>query len=549
MPRDEYHLIEEVLAGSMTRRDLIKRLIAAGLSTSAVAAILSETGIGGEAEAASLAAPSLAPKRGGTARFSTVVPGADVDPVIMYSEGAIFTTQMAAEYLVFPRPDYSLEPKLATSWHANKKLDVWTFTLRQGVKWHDGSAFTADDVAATMNRITDKKNNSAGALVAFNGILSTGNTRKVNAHQVAFHLDRPFGDFPYLVSAFNYNSLILPKDYKANTFLNGGIGTGAFILTKYTPKVGATYKKNPHYWNKGLPYLGGAEVKYYADNSAEVLAIEAGAVDVYLDLPYTGSQALFSNSNIRVLELPSSAYREFHMRVDQPPFDDKRVRQAVALSLDRGAIVQGVLNGKGQVGNDHGFAPIYPTSALVNKQLPQRKQDIATAKKLLAAAGHPNGIDVTLTTEQFLEIPQYAVFIQDQLKKAGIRVKLNIEDQGTYYGSGANQPWLDVPFGIVDWAPRGAPSQTINPAYLCKAIWNSAQWCNTKFRNLLYAYDAEPNQLKREQKAVAVAKIQHDEVPAIIAYWLKELRAIHTNVHGLAAGPAAWVDASRMWLS
>ncbi|MBV9280223.1 MAG: ABC transporter substrate-binding protein [Chloroflexi bacterium] len=548
MRHDEFRLIDEVLAGRMSRRDLIKRLMAAGVSLSAMTALLRASGVGGEAEAASMVeARSVHAKRGGSLNFATVVPATDVDPVTMFNEGAIFTAEVPGEYLAYPRPDYSLAPKLAISWHATRP-DVWTFNLRQGVKWHDGKPFTADDVVATFDRLTDPHVNSA-ALSAYKGILSKGHTRKNNAHQVTFHLDRPYVDFPYLVSAFTYNAIILPKNYKIGTFTRGGIGTGPYILTKYTPKVSAQFVRNPHYWNKSQAYLDSAVMKYYADNSAIVLALESGAADVFLDMPYQGSQALFANSSIRVLKNPSSAYREFHMRVDQKPFSDKRVRQAVALSLNRPELIQGLWHGLGQVGNDHPFAPIYPTSAKAMAGLPQRKNDYAAAKKLLAQAGYPHGFTATLTTENFLEIPQYAVFIKQQLAPAGINVNLHVEDQTTYYGAGSNQPWLQVPMGIVDWAPRGAASQTIAPAYLCNAIWNTPHWCNSRFNSLISQYDRELNKARRQQIALEAATVIHDEVPAVIAYWIEELRATRSNVGGLAKGPASLFDPAPVYRS
>ncbi|GAC1328274.1 MAG: ABC transporter substrate-binding protein [Chloroflexota bacterium] len=551
MRTEQYDLIDDVLMGHMSRRDLIKGMLAAGVSLSAIAGLLTEIGIGGEAEAAELAAPPLAPKRGGTLRIGCQVPAADTDPVSLFNQGAIFTMQLSAEYLCYVSPTLKLVPKLATSWHASNP-STWTFRLRKGVKWHDGSTFTADDVVATFDRLTDPKVNSA-ALSAFAGILSKGHTKKVDAHTVVFHLDRGYVDFPYLLCPFNYNAVILPKKYTIGDFVKGGVGTGPFILQQYTPKVGATYKKNPHYWAKGLPYLNAVNLKYYADNSAIVLALQGREIDAFPNLPYQGSQALFSNPNITILKNVSSSYREFHMRVDQKPFSDKRVRQAVAYSLNRPQLVQGLLHGLGALGNDHAFAPVYPLSQ-VTRRIPQRHQDYAKAKSLLAAAGHPGGIDVTLTYEDYLEIPQYAIFIQQQLKPAGIRVKLNKEDQNTYYGSGANQPWLDVPMGIVDWAPRGVPSQTIDPAYLTKkgtvqGKWNSAHWSNKTFDRLVNGSDKELNKSKREAMALKAARIQYDEVPAVIAYWLQDLGAIRKNVHAVPKGPGPYPDFSRTWLS
>lgn len=556
----EYHLWEEVRDGRLTRREFIRRASIAGLSMPLISALLAACGSDGAAPAASstqvpgggaaqsttsppeggVASPTAADaattgKRGGAGRFGTTQPAADVDPVTMFNQGAIVTTQMSGEYLCLPRADYSLEPRLATKWEA-RKPDEWVFTIREGVKWHDGSPLTADDVVATFQRLTDPKVNSA-ALSAFSGILSNGNIEKVGANQVRFNLDRPFVDFPVLVSSFNYNAIILPKNYQVGQFIKGGVGTGPFILKSYTPKVGAKYERNPNYWKPGRPYLDTAEMRYYADNPPLVLALQAGEIDVFIDVPFQGSQPLFNNPDIAVIESRTSGYREAHMRVDQKPFDDKRVRQAVALCLDRPALVQGLFSGKAEVGNDHAFAPIYPVSKDAASQVPQRNQDYEMAKRLLTEAGHPNGLDVTLTTEQYLEVPQYAVSIKEQLRPANIRATLKILDQSAYYGSGENQPWLQVPMGIVDWAARGAASQTITPAYLCKGVWNSAHWCNKEYDRLLSQVDSEQDEQKRRQLAAQAAKIQHDEVPAIIAYWVKNFRASRKNVRGIGTTP------------
>jgi peptide/nickel transport system substrate-binding protein len=548
MSKEEFRLVEEALEGQISRRQLITRLLAMGVAAPAIASILAGSGLMTAAEAAELFAT---PKRGGTFKMGTIVPATDVDPVTMFNQGAIFTAQMACEYLCFPRPDYTLAPKLATSWHATNPK-TWTFHLRKGVKFHNGQPFTADDVVASMDRLTDPKTASA-ALSAFKGILSAGHTKKVDTYTVQFHLDRGFLDFPYLVSAFTYNSLILPKNYKIGDFIKGGWGSGPFILTNYTSKVGATYKRNPHYWAKGLPYASGAHLTYYADASSIVLAMQAGDVGAYLNLPYQGSQALFANSNLTILKNSGTPYREFAMRVDQAPFDKKGVRQAIALCLDRPALVKGLLNGFGQVGNDHGFAPAFAES-FITKSIPQRKQDYAKAKSLLAAAGHPNGVDVTLTTEQYLEIPEYAVTIKQMCKPAGINVTLNIEDQNTYYGSGSNQPWLFAPMTITDWAPRGVPSQLIDPAYLTSSIpppttgWNSAHWSNKTFDHDVNTSDITLNKTTREKLILAAAKIMNDETPAIIAYWLEDLGAVSKKVHGVPKGPAPHLDPSRIWI-
>ena len=185
----------------------------------------------------------------------------------------------------------------------------------------------------------------------------------------------------------------------------------------------------------------------------------------------------------------------------------------------------------------------------MTNQIPQRKQDYVQAKKLLAAAGYSRGLDITLTCENYLEIPQYAVVAKEQLKGAGINLTLNIEDQNTYYGSAPNEPWLDVPMGIVDWAPRGTPSQIIDPAYLTGGVWNSAHWSDPAFDKQVNGSDSQLNKAKRSAMILKAAKIQHDEVPAIIAYWLQDAHATSTRLHNVQGPVAPYPDYSAAYLA
>lgn len=551
----EDRLVEEVRTGRITRRDLIRGATVLGISSSA---LLSACDWGGDSEGASTTANAGPPQRGGTARIGVPVAESDVDPLTMYSPGAFATTQSVGEYLAFPDAKYKLVPKLATSWKPVKP-DVWEFKIRQGVKWHDGSPLTVDDVVATFERVTDPKVESS-ARSALAGVLSKGGTERVDETTVRFNLDRGFVDFPALVSAFNRGSMILPKDYEAGQFVKGGIGTGPFVLKEYVPKQRARLERNPNYWDKGKPYLDAIDFTYFDDTPPIVLALQAGEIDVFPLTPFQGSEPLFEDPNITILEAPSSQYRAVNMRVDKGPFADKRLRQAIALCLDREAIVQGLFGGRAQVGNDHAFAPIYPGTDLAQREVPQRRQDYDMAKKLLADAGHEDGLEVTLATQQLLEIPQYAITIKEQCRPAGIEIKLDNMPSERFYGESTNQPWLITEFGIVDWGARGSAGQTIGPAFLCSSVpspdlsnadaaWNSAHWCNRRFGKLVAQFDAELDEKRRAELAAEAARIQHDEVPAIISYWMKEQRATRSNVHGLSAGPASYLDPSGMWLS
>ncbi len=526
------HLLEEVLAGRMTRRDLLRRATVLGLSTPLVSALLAAcTGGGGASPSGSPQVSQI--RRGGTLRVAMVPPVSTLDPVTFYDAGAIAVAQQVAEYLTWVENDGSLRLVLAEKWSPDSEAKSWTFSLRKGVTFSNQQPMNADDVVSTFDRLTDPKSNSA-ALSNFQGILSKGGTEKVDDSTVRFNLERAFVDFPYLVASTNYNALILPANFSGD-FQKSPIGTGPFTLTNYVPKQSATFQKNPSYWQKGLSYLDGAEFTFFAENQPQVLALQGGSVDMMLSTPFQGSQALFSDPNINILT----------MRVDTDPFTDKRVRQAIALTIDRQKIISGLFNGKGDLGDDHIFAPIFP----IAPTLPQRNQDYAMAQKLLTDAGHPDGIKATLTAEIYLEVVQYGELIQAMAKPAKVDLTLKQEDQSTYYGSGKNQPWLEVPMGITDWASRAIPSQFIIPSLTCKGIWNSAHWCDPEFDKLSVQLDATLDEQSRKGIAQQMATIQQDETPEIIAYWIQAPRATSKKVQGVEANGSEFLDLTKAWLS
>jgi len=538
-----HHLVEEVLNGRLTRRELIVRASVMGLSATAIGSLLAACGSSGTTATTSPSASAVPAKTGGTLRVTLVPPAAALDPVTMYDAGAIATVQQVCEYLAWVENDLTLRPVLATSWSSDSTGKVWTFKLRPGVTFNDGSPFTADDVVATFERLVNPKSGSS-ALSNFAGILSPGGTVKVDDTTVEFHLDRAFVDFPYLVASTNYNAVILPKNYSGN-FQKNPVGTGPFMMTSYTPKQGATFKKNPTYWQKGLPYLDGVQFQFSPEDQAQILALQGGSVDMMLSTPYQGSQALFSNSNITILSTPSTQFREVAMRVDKAPFTDKRVRQAIAYCLDRPALLKALFNGKGELGNDEIFAPLFPNAPV----LPQRAQDYAKAKALLAAAGHASGLTITMTVEEYLEVPQYATLFQAMCKGGGINAKISLQSQAQYYGSGTNQPWLQVPMGFTDWAARAIPSQFFLPMLTSKGVWNSSHWKNPEFDKLALQYDATLDVATRKQIATRMATIEQDETPCIIAYWIDALRATTTKVHGVEANGSEFLDLTRAFLT
>jgi peptide/nickel transport system substrate-binding protein len=519
----ENHLIDGLERGAISRREFLRYGSVLGISVPILGGITGAMGYGLTPSLARAGTP------GGTLRYGQIVPAGAVNPVTIADGGGLTVMSQFGETLVLSAPDLSAQPLLAESWSPNADGTVWTFKLRQNVKFHNGQTMTADDVVATFDRLADPEMGS-NALSVFSGLLSKGGTRKVDDHTVEFHLDVANGNFPYAVSTDNYNSIIIPaefpEDYEATM-----IGTGPFKLEKFTPKVGASFVRNPDYW--GAPPLPDrVEVKFYDDYQPQILALQGGEIDIIQQLPVLQAVAILSDPNFAVITTPSSAHQQVHMRTDMDPFKDKRVRQAIALCLDRPKLVDGLMRGRAQIGNDSPFMAAYPST---DPSVPQRQMDIAKAKELMAAAGMAAGFQTTLTTEKYLEIPDYAVLIQNAVKEIGIDLQLNIMDQGAYYGDAVpgKSPWLDSEMGITDYGHRGVPNVFLQAPLMSTGTWNSAHFNNAEYDMLVNSYIAS---LDLESQRATAGKIQTlllDETPLIQTYFYDFLTVTKVGATGV----------------
>ena len=407
-------------------------------------------------------------------------PATEIDPLKVADEGGLGIMSQTAEFLSWSDSKLKLQPRLAESWKPNADGSVWTFKIRQGVKFHDGTPMTAEDVAASINALSDPKSGS-NALSTFAGVLSKGSAKATDASTVVFELDAPNGNFPYLVSSDNYNAIIVPKDLSGKwekTFP----GTGPWKLDKFTPNSGVSYVKNPDYWDKSrVPKLDRQEVKFYPKEQAQILALQSGDVDVLVHFSPTGGKALLNDPNITVIELRSSVHREVHMRNDKKPFDDKRVRQAMALAVDRSALVDGLFAGKADFGNDSPFAPVFPST---DKSVAAAQAGSREGQGADAAGRRQQRVGDARTRGTASSCPTSPSCCRTTRPRSGIKLKPNITPAGTYYGDAVfgKSPWLDSVMGITDYGHRGVPNVFLNAPLQSKGVWNAAHFHNPTLR-------------------------------------------------------------------
>ena len=542
---NQLDLVESFVQGKINRRHFIQRGTVLGLSLASISAIIAacggSSGGGGGGGAASTdtgiggggGATTAEVKQGGTIKLAMSLPGSEgVNPITMIDLVTYNVCAQVFEYLVRSASDLSIQPQLATKWEATKDdATEWTFTLREGVMWQDGTPFTAKDVVATMDRLIDAGNS------ALTGTLEKGATVAKDDMTVVFTLSKANGHFPYLVSSDNTQSQITPVAWTVKDNLKPGIGgTGPWKLTQLDVKKGATYVRNDAWWGGKTP-LDGVEFIFIEDTAAQVAAVSSGEADGTPVFSADQGEALLNDSTMNIVELKSATHRQLWMRCDKGTVMDPKVRQAIAWSIDRDAAVQKALGGHGEVANDQVIFGLYPyfDSAAVE----QRAQDIDKAKALLSEAG-ADGLSIELPYIKAIDMSNLAIVAADGMKKAGINVKLIGGDYGTFYGkywcpakpakppcSGASDA------GIVDYGHRGTPDVYLNAALSTNGVWNSSQYASSTFDTQWAAWSAAISVDDQKSTAAEIEKTLWNDVPVMIPYTINTLSAFSSKYQGI----------------
>ena len=475
------------------------------------------------------------------------------------SGGSLFILSMVGEWLTWQLPNGKLEPRIAESWTSSADAKTWTFKIRSGVKFNDGTPLTADDVVYTFTSIFDKTltkgiSRSKGN---YDNILEAAGVVKVDANTVTFNLLQANGNFPYFVSSACYGMCIIKK----GAFGGAGweatmISAGPWKMVSHVNTETTMYEKNPYYWDPEFkPGFDKVEFVQFVSAATALPQLKTGKIDYIGGMEAADALAL-DKKKFTVNTLPAGAgFAHVHMRTNFGPFQDKRIRQAAALTIDRPGYVKGVMKGIGGiVGNDSVMDP-YVTA---DKSVPQRKQDLAKAKELMKAAGVPNGFDVDLSTWARDDINKYAKLIKTSFAKIGIKVNLVIDgsDGGSavYYtydpypskpgkvNQFDNHSWLASNLGIVDWAGRGVPDQYLMREWRSTGDWSGAMLDS---RVMDAAIDEYLQAITPKAKKVASKKIQEaslDETPYILAYTSNLISAGRKNLTGMVVNGMGQFD-------
>ena len=469
-----------------------------------------------------------------TVRVALPTPAVGIDPVLINDEGGLAAFGQAAEYLIFSDDELNPVPVLAESWESNETGDVWTFHLNPNATFQDGSPVTADDVVATVQGIAE---GNAGPAFQTYGV-DPAQVVAVDEQTVEFTLTQPSGAFPFFMSSDNYNAAILPasfwEEYTEGSYEQSFVGSGPWVLESYDQGVSAVYVKNDDYWGDNSGQPDRMEVTFFADEAAAVTGFLEGRFDVIPHISFSGATPLLDNPDAEVSSISTAQHRQVYFDTTKPPFDDKRVRQAIALALDRDLLVDGLLGGFGVVGNDHPIwenFPMYDPGAV-----DQRTQDLEQAQQLLADAGYPDGFEAPLDTLVFFEVEDLAQLIASSLTPIGIDLTVGVYDSGTYYGD----YWLaaDGSMGIVNYGHRGVPNvylgaPLLSPERLGENSWNASHWSNEEYDALFDQFTSAPDLETQTEIAGQMQALLNDEVPFIVPYYVDHISVSRPGFSGL----------------
>ena len=430
----------------------------------------------------------------------------------------------------------TLVPKLALSAEHNSDATVWTLQLRDGVEWHDGKPFGADDVIWTLHTWANPANNAHGQVA---GLIDYKSIRKRGNLTVEIPLLAPTAQFPSLLTFAE--QVIIPDGATTTQLSSKPNGTGPFKFVSFTPGVQSVFVKNSSYWEHGRPYLDQLVCNSsFTDDEARNNALLSNSINVEPFLSPLIAKTTVSSNGVTLKKSPSVIQYFFIMRVDQGPFADVRIRQAMKLVADRPALIEGSLAGYGTVANDlMGVDTQYYAS-----DLPQRVQDIDQAKFLLKAAGAED-FSVTLPTCNALPgFDPSATLLAEQAAKAGIHISVQQVPADTYYTAAGG--FLKRPF-CLDY---GAPFQSLTEAYrtffTASAPFNETHWGDQSGGaadwRLLNEAMAATDPTKASDLWGEVQRQQYDQGGFLVWANSDALTAVASNVHGVSESEAGYVN-------
>lgn len=452
----------------------------------------------------------------GTLKVSAF-PIKQTDPAAISSDSEVLIANHVYDYLVDVSAENEIVPRLAREWSRDEEGLVYTFQLAEGVTFHDGSEFTAEDVVWTYQRLRDTEGLPTADLYA-----NIASIEAVSEYEVRFTLEEtnPF----FLFDLSDNHALMMNAGTEDPENFNG---TGPFVVQEYNPEDRIVLEANPDYFLEDSPKLSGLTIIFFNEEAAAADAIRGGQIDLTMDLTTPLYESLSGREDLQAVEIATNQFASVRLRTDIEPGNDPKVIQAFKLATDRQAIFEVVQQGYGAVGRDSPIGPLFTDYYTEEPPLPE--PDPERARELLTEAGYQDGLEVELNLLDTLNFPDLAVVLKEQWSEAGINAEIVTLPESVYYGEGE---WLEVPLGITGWGHRPYPQFYLDVMLECGAKWNETRFCSEEVDQLINTAGTTLDEQERIEAYQEIQRILVERGPMIVPYFFAEYGVISSDYSG-----------------
>ncbi len=457
--------------------------------------------------------------------------------------------RQVVEYATKTGHDNVTEPYLVEGWEVSEDLRTWTFTVREGVRWHNGRPLLAEDITWNLEHALDPATGSSVVGLMEGYMLDRVERNGEEVHELwdanaieviddrTFRLNLKTPQVAIPEHLFHYPMFILDPE-EGGRFGANSNGTGPFRLVEHQIGDRAVLEPVSDYWGEG-PYL---DQLIFVDLGDDPSAMLAAMASRQVDGVYEGNvdqiQTYENMDHVQIYEATTAQTAVARGQVDQEPFTDARVRKAFRLATDSDRLLELAHAGLGAPTNHDHVAPVHPDQA----DLGRMERDVEEAKRLLEEAGYPDGVDVELNCKRD---PAWelnaAQAMAEQWAEAGIRCRLNVLPSAQYWDH-----WTTFPFSLTEWTHRPLGFMVLGLAYRSGVPWNESNYANPEFDELLGQAESILDVDERKEVMAKLQEIMREDGPIVQPLWRSVYTVYDRRVSGFEMHPTSYLFANEL---